>query len=819
MKVLKFGGTSVGSAESIRQVAEIVKSYRARNEQVAVVVSALKGTTNALIEAGKLAGQGDESYKEILSAIEENHFTTTRSLITIKQQGHFIAGLKVLLNEAEELLHGIYLLRELSLRTLDLLQSFGERLSAYLIAGFFSQDGTPAVYTDARELIRTDARFGSARVDFKVTNQQIQDYFKGLEEVPVITGFVSYTDKKETTTLGRGGSDYTAAIFGAALHAEEIEIWTDVDGVMTADPRKVPNAFSLSAISYEEAMEMSHFGAKVIYPPTLQPAFANQIPLRIRNTFNPSFPGTFISNETDSSKFSIKGISSIAEVSIVNFTGSGMVGISGVSSRLFGVLGKEDINIIMITQASSEHSICFALTPEDALKAEKAIAAEFANEISSGKINHPKVENDLSIVAMIGEDMRKTPGTSAAMFGALGKNGINVVAIAQGSSELNISVVIEKKHLAKALNSLHEDFFLSDNKTLNVFLVGAGLIGSTLIRQLRHQAKHLLEDHQLKINIVALTNSKKMVFAEGDSLDVEQDALELLVNGETADLSAFVDRMITMNLPNTVFADCTSSQRLIKFYEPILSNSISIVTPSKLANSGPYERYERLLNTAEKHGVKFMYETNVGAGLPVINPLKDLKISGDRIIKIEGILSGTLSYIFNNFKTGTSFAEVVKEAKEKGFTEPDPREDLNGMDVARKILILAREAGFKLEPEEVVVKNLLPEACQKAPSVDAFFDELVKANDYFENLLSSAEAENKYLRFIATLDEGKVNVELKAVEAEHPFVHISGSDNILSFTTARYQERPLIIKGPGAGAEVTAAGVFAEIISIRHYLD
>ncbi len=819
MKVLKFGGTSVGSADSIRQVAAIVKSYRAQNEQVAVVVSALKGTTNALIEAGKLARQGNESYKKILSTIEENHFEVTRSLITIKQQGHFIAGLKVLLNEAEELLHGIFLLRELSLRTLDLLQSFGERLSAFLIAGFFSQEGTEAVYTDARELICTNDRFGAAKVDFKVTNQQIQDYFATIDKTPVITGFIACTKNKETTTLGRGGSDYTVAIFGAALQAKEIEIWTDVDGVMTADPRKVPNAFSLSAISYEEAMEMSHFGAKVIYPPTLQPAFANQIPLRIRNTFNPSFPGTFISNKTDSSQFSIKGISSIEEIAIINFSGSGMVGVAGVSSRLFGVLGKEDINIIMITQASSEHSICLALTPSDAIKAEKIIAEEFSNEISSGKINHPAVEPHLSIVAMIGEDMRKTPGTSAAMFGALGKNGINVVAIAQGSSELNISVVIERKHLSKALNSLHEDFFLSGNKTLNVFLVGAGLIGSTLIKQLRHQSKHLLEDHQLKINIVALTNSKKMVFAESDSLDVTKDAKELLEEGETANLAAFVEKMMSMNLPNTVFADCTSSASLIPFYEPILSNSISIVTPSKLANSGPYERYRKLRKAAVKHGVKFMYETNVGAGLPVINPLKDLKISGDRIIKIEGILSGTLSYIFNNFKQGTSFAEVVKEAKAKGFTEPDPREDLNGMDVARKILILAREAGLKLEPEEVVIKNLLPEACQKAPSVDAFFEELVKANDYFENLLSSAETENKYLRFIATLDEGKVNVELKAVEADHPFVHISGSDNILSFTTERYRDRPLIIKGPGAGAEVTAAGVFAEIISIRHYLD
>lgn len=819
MKVLKFGGSSVGTAESIRSVAEIVAGYHEQNVRIVVVVSALKGTTNALIEAGRQAAKGNEDYKKILAEIEKNHFAVTRKLIEVHRQSRFIAGLKVLLNEAEELLQGVFLLKELSLRTSDLLQSFGEQLSAFLVAGFFAQEGLPATSVDARKLICTDSFFGRAQVNFRLTNPRIAAFFAEQRGIPVVTGFIASNENQETTTLGRGGSDYTAAILAAALNASEIEIWTDVDGMMTADPQQVAHTFSLPAISYEEAMELSHFGAKVIYPPTLQPAFAGKIPLRIRNTFNPAFPGTLISTRTDTTPFEIKGISSIKNISLINFSGSSMVGISGISSRLFGVLGKAGINIIMITQASSEHSICFALTPEEANKAIKLLNQAFADEIESGKINPPILEEKLSIVAMIGENMRKTPGTSAAMFGALGKNGINVVAIAQGSSERNISVAIQQKHLKKALNCLHEDFFLSGAKTLNIFLVGTGLIGTTLIRQLRQQGKHLQDDYKLKINLVGLINTQKMRFTKNETLDVQQDAIELLSEGQPANLTEFVSRMKALDLPNSVFVDCTSSQALIPFYKSILSESISIVTPSKLANSGPYARYQELGQTAEKHGVKFMYETNVGAGLPVINPLKDLKISGDKILKIEGILSGTLSYIFNNFTNGRRFADVVREAKAKGFTEPDPREDLNGMDVARKILILAREAGFPLEPQDVSLENLLPEGCQKAPSVADFFEALDTENDYFEAIRQQAAQENKSLRFIATLENGKASVALRKIPADHPFVHISGSDNILSFTTARYNERPLLIRGPGAGAEVTAAGVFAEIISIRHYLN
>ena len=817
MKVLKFGGTSVGSSDSIKKVIEIVADYNAQNIHVAIVSSAMSGITNKLMLAGQKASENDESYLDFLKEIEELHFSAIKDLLRVKNQSHVLATVKMMLNELEDLMHGVFLLKELSLRTTDLLLSFGERLSCYILNSYANQQGLDTELLDARLLVKTDNRFGKGRVQMDATVHNIQEYFKAHTQIQVVTGFISSTDKNETTTLGRGGSDYTASIFGAALDAEEIEIWTDVDGVLTTDPRHVKKAFSLSEMTYEEAMEMSHFGANVIYPPTLQPAFQKKIPLRIRNTFNRDFSGTLIKSVADSGNYLVRGISSIRNISLVNFQGSGMVGVAGVSSRLFGVLANSDINLILITQASSEHSICFAIDPKDGALAKLVIEEEFSREMELGKIDSVAIEEQLSIIAIIGEKMAHTPGISGRLFNALGKNGVNVAAIAQGSSERNLSIVIAQKDTSKTLNTIHEVFFLSDVKTLNIFIIGVGLIGGTLIDQIASHNQNLEKDHALKINIVGMTNSKKMVFNEdGLSLDNWKDKLN--DNDEVSTISGFIDKMVKLNLQNSVFIDCTASPEVVNKYESVLKHSISIATPNKLASSGDLQLFRTLKLVALENDVKFVYETNVGAGLPVITTLNDLKISGDKILKIEGVLSGTLSYIFNSFTTGTKFSEVVKQAKEKGFTEPDPRDDLNGMDVARKILILSREVGLDISLEDVDINNLLPQPCIDAESVDSFFNELENANDYFDELRTEAEKSGKVLRFLAKMDNGSASVGLEAVDQTNPFYALDGSDNMISFTTDRYMERPLVIKGPGAGAEVTAAGVFAEIISISHFL-
>jgi bifunctional aspartokinase / homoserine dehydrogenase 1 len=706
---------------------------------------------------------------------------------------------------------------ELSPRTTDLLLSFGERLSCCVLNAFANQQGLNTKLLDTRQLIKTDDRFGKARVLVEATESNIRNYFEVNPEIQVVTGFISSTVKNETTTLGRGGSDYTAAILGAALGAEEIEIWTDVDGVLTTDPKQVKKAFSLAEMTYEEAMEMSHFGAKVIYPPTLQPAFQKKIPLRIKNTFNRAFPGTLIKSAAEAGNYLVKGISSINDISLINFQGSGMVGVAGVSSRLFGVLAANNINLILITQASSEHSICFAIDPADALLAKGVIEDEFKKEIEAGKIDSVTIETDMSIVAIIGENMARLPGISGKLFNSLGKNGINVTAIAQGSSERNLSIVISRKDISKTLNTIHEVFFLSDIKTLNLFIAGVGLIGGTLIRQIAKNSDYLVKDHKLKINIVGMANSKKMIFNE-DGLPLENWKEDLLQNGTPGNIRDFIQHMTNLNLQNAVFADCTSSEAVVNGYEEILKHSISITTPNKLASSGDLDFFIKLKQLAKKNDVKYLYETNVGAGLPVITTLNDLKNSGDRILKIEGVLSGTLSYIFNSFKENVKFSQVVREAKEKGFTEPDPRDDLNGMDVARKILILSREAGLNLNLEDVEVENILPQSCIDAPTIEAFLDELEKSDQYFADRRIISESENKALRFIAKMENGHASVGLQSVDESNPFFALDGSDNMISFTTDRYLERPLVIKGPGAGAEVTAAGVFAEIIGLSYYL-
>ena len=816
MIVLKFGGTSVASATRIEGLAAIIQNIRKKHQRLGVVVSAFGGVTDELIKMSRLAAKQDEEYISVFNAIRERHQTAVREL-GLSRDKALHDFLEETFSELHDILHGVYLVRELSARTLDFLSGHGEVLSAKIIAHYFKSKKISAEFLDARTVIRTDENFGSARVDFNTTNKNIRNHFSKSKSVEIITGFVASTAKNEMTTLGRGGSDYTAAIFGAALDAKEIQIWTDVDGVMTADPRKVKKAFSIATMTYVEAMEMSHFGAKVIHPPTIQPALDKKIPLLIKNTFKPEHPGTFISTKTSDPAFLIKGISSIDKITLLTLQGSGMVGVAGISARLFNSLSLAKVNVIMITQGSSEHTITFAVKPEDSTRAHEAIQEEFNLEMKARLMDKVRIEDDLSIVAVIGENMKNTPGVSGKMFQALGKNGISIVATAQGSSELNISSVIHRNDLDKALNSLHQAFFLSDVKTLSVFLTGTGLIGKTLLKQISKHKEYLRQSRSLEIVVAGVSNSRKMFFDEnGISLSRYE---ELLEKGEKADMEKFADEMIRMNLPQSIFVDCTSSEEVVKFYSKILDNSISIVTPNKIANSDSYKNYLQLRNIARKRNVRFLYETNVGAGLPVINTLSDLLNSGDEVRRIEAVLSGTLSFIFNTYKEGHNFSDIVLEAKEKGYTEPDPRVDLSGKDVARKLLILARETGLKTEFKDIKIDPILPPSCMKAPSIPAFFAELKKNNHLFEQRRKKAAEKGKVLRFIATLDNGKASIGLKEVDANHPFFNLSGSDNIISFTTERYTDRPLVVKGPGAGAEVTAAGVFAEIISIGKYFE
>lgn len=812
MKILKFGGSSVATPARIHSVIDILKPYQQHG--VAVVFSALGGITDSLIQVSNQALEGTEEFRVNLEKIEKRHLETVRELIGVQRQGSILAHVKIMINELEDILHGVYLVKERTPRTLDFIMSFGERLSAYIIAEALKDKGIKAEFLDARKVIRTDNHFGYARVNFDITNKQIQEYVREHAALQVITGFIGTSDSGETTTLGRSGSDYTAAIFAGALKAEALEIWTDVDGMMTADPRMVKKSFTVPQMSYEEAMELSHFGAKVIFPATMRPAMAGRIPIWIKNTFNPSFAGTVISSEVTNGKV-IKGISSMNAVSLVNVTGSGLVGVVGVSMRLFGTLANEKINVILISQASSEHSICFAIESQYASQAKRAIEAEFQYEIQSKEMEEVRIENEFSIVAVVGEGMKHNPGTSGRMFSALGRNGVNVFAIAQGSSELNISAVVKQADISKALNSLHEAFFLSDRKLLHVFLVGTGLIGKTMLQMMGEQYRKLATEVKLEVSVVAVANSKKMLFNE-DGLAFDT-AVDDMASAEAMNMNSFVDRMIGLNLPNSIFVDCTSSEEVTEHYENILSANISIITPNKKGNSGSLEKYKKLKSITSKRGVKFLYETNVGAGLPVINTMNDLLLSGDKLISIEAVLSGTLNYIFSSFTEGRKFSEVVKEAKEKGYTEPDPRDDLNGMDVARKILILAREAGWELEPEEIKVENLVPSSCQGEMTIDRFFSELEKHDGAFEEMRKKAAARNEKLRYMAVLNDGKVKIQLGSVNDQHPFYSLSGSDNIILYTTERYHERPMVIRGPGAGAAVTAAGVFADVIRIGHY--
>lgn len=814
MKVLKFGGSSVASPDRIDGICAILKDYYTRGHQFCVVFSAFGGVTDMLISMARKAESADASWEVDMASFTARHLDSARHLTTGDRQARLITEIEENHATLRSLLQGIFLVREASARTMDYVLSFGERNSCFIISRALQEVGMNAQFLDAREIIKTDKSFGSAAVRFDQSYKNIRQHFRTNGGVQVVTGFIGSTSKGLTTTLGRGGSDYTASILAAGLQAESIEIWTDVDGVMTADPRAVKRAFTIPKLTYAEAMEMSHFGAKVIYPPTLQPAMRIGIPLFIKNTFKPGFSGTLVSRDTDPDGRAVKGISSIKEISLLTLEGAGLFGVVGISGRLFSALARGGINVILITQGSSEHNITFAVSPDRAEDARKRVEEEFSYELEGNRIRPIKVESRLSVVAIIGQQMRFRPGISGRMFQALGRNGINCVAIAQGSSELNISVVIAQQDEAKALNALHDAFFLSDQRDVNVYIVGTGLIANELMRQLGTQQARLRENKRLNIRVVGLTNTRKMMFNE-EGLALNSWEEDLTKTGTTANLQEFIDRVVDDNLSNAVFVDCSASSFVADHYERLLSESISISTPNKVATSSSYLRYSRLKQIAVDNNARFAYETNVGAGLPVIGTLHDLNASGDVVHKIEGVLSGSLSYIFNTYDGTKPFSEVVADAGKLGYTEPDPRTDLSGKDVARKIVILSREAGFKLEMEDVEIVPFLSHAAFEAESVEEFFKVLQSQDDEaLATRIRDVNARGNALVMLGQLVDGKAKVGLQELDAASPFYSLSGSDNMIVFTTERYAHRPLVIRGPGAGASVTAAGVFAEIITL-----
>lgn len=809
MKVLKFGGTSMGSASAMKQVIEIVKSKR-NGKPVVAVVSAMSGTTDVLLNAGVLAASFDESYKELLKKSEERHLETARSSINVQQQSATLSLLKKLFNEIEDICNGIYLLGELTNRTKDKLMSYGELLSSQLITAAFMSDGVNAAWKDARELIVTNANYGNAAVDTLPTEQLINNYFNTCDKaVVVVPGFVARNANGVTTTLGRGGSDYTAAIIGAAVNAACVEIWTDVSGMMTADPRMVPNAKIIPNVSYQEAMELSHFGAKVIYPPTIQPVMKKGIPVWVKNTFAPADYGTLIESKTATAGNNICGISNMSKMALLSLEGSGMIGIPGFSKRLFEALANEQVNVILITQSSSEHSICVAIEEAAVTKAQAAVDKAFEYEMETGKIDPLVVEKGLAVIALVGDNMKSHTGIAGKMFGALGRNGVNIRAIAQGSSERNISAVIAGADVAKAINVLHEEFFETTYKQINLFVIGTGNVGKKLLGQLKQQQSFLENKLRLQVNVVGLSNSRKMLIDEaGIDLNNWEAALQ---NGDTADLNNFINTIINKNLRNAVVADITANDTVAKVYDQLLQKSIAVVACNKVAASSAYSNYKKLKDLSREFNSPFLFETNVGAGLPVIGTLNDLMSSGDTINKIEAVLSGTLNFVFNNYDGSRPFEAVVKQAQDEGYTEPDPRLDLSGTDVMRKIMILAREAGVPLEMEAISNNGFMPASCMTG-SVDDFYKAMEKEEAHFKKIYEGAAAANCKLKFVAKYENGKASVGLQHIPAQHDFYHLYGKDNIVLFITDRYSQQPLVVKGAGAGAEVTASGVFADII-------
>jgi aspartokinase/homoserine dehydrogenase 1 len=805
MKVLKFGGTSVGSAENIRKVKSIVESQSC---DVIVVVSALGGITDKILTAARNAAVGNSSYHKGLEEIKSLHLATIHELFN--GSGSIKIIITELLDELEQILTGITLVGELTAKTLDRIAGIGERISSHIVAQFMN-----APRFDSSEFIRTDSNFGKATVDFTVTNKNIIDVFAGFKGVAVVPGFISKNIKGEFTTIGRGGSDYTAAIISAALDVDILEIWTDVNGFMTADPRVISKAYTIPELSYSEAMELSHFGAKVIYPPTILPVYKKHIPILIKNTCEPENPGTRISlcNENGAERI-IKGISSISGIALVTLQGIGMVGVTGISMRLFTALARENVNVILISQASSENSISIAIEENAIEIARNAIQTDFEKEIAHGEISKIYIETDLSIVAIVGENMKHSTGIAGKLFSTIGKSGVNIIAIAQGASELNISWVVRNEDLRKTLNVVHESFFLSENVELNVFLMGIGTVGGNLLDQLKKQQEKLLKEKHLNIKLTGVANSRKMVF-DRDGIEISTFKERLENSDKLSDLQGFANEIKEMNIYNPVFVDCTASDVVSSIYKDILSSNISIVTANKSAASSAFKNYAEIKKIAKRKGVKFLFETNVGAGLPIINTLNDLVNSGDKILRIEAVLSGTLNYIFNTISSEIPLSLTVKMAKDEGYSEPDPRIDLSGVDVARKVLILARESGYVMEMQDIKINRFIPDSFFQG-TLDEFWLNISQLDADFEQKRIKLAAEDKKWRFVARFENGIAEVGLQEVDSKHPFYDLEGSNNLVIYTTERYQQFPMLIKGYGAGASVTAAGVFADLIRVSN---
>ena len=807
MRVLKFGGTSVGSADSIKEVSKIVEQA-AKTSQLCVVVSAVGGVTNQLIRLGELATARDREYEELLTKLKVKHLELYSDLLKREDAGQ----IEKIFRQLAEICKGVFLLKELTPRTHDYIQSCGERLSSYIISEYFLSIGINSKHFDSRDYLITNKNFGNAAIQWTKTRKALDGAQVDFTDVNLFPGFVASTEDKETSTLGRGGSDFTAALLANIYQAEALEIWTDVNGLMTADPRLVKNAHLLEHVSYEEALELSHFGAKVLYPPSIQPALSASIPIFIKNTFDPNGSTTEVTKAWNEDESVIRGISSIKDIALLNLTGSSRVGIPKFSFRLFKVLSESKINVILITQASSEHSITVGISIEEAELAKEVVELEFEEELERNKIDPILVETDLSIIALVGANMRNQVGVSGKMFNTLGGNGVSIKAIAQGSSERNISAVIPKSDLKKALNTLHESFFLSEMKRVNLYVVGVGNVGGAFLNQIQKQQEMLAREFRADIRVVAIANSKKFAYnKDGLDLSIRTEHLE---NGTPYQIQEFVELIKSENLRNSVFIDITASKSIAEVYQTLLESSISVITPNKIAATREMKKYLNLKRAMKKYGGKFFFETNVAAGLPVISTLNDLFKSGDHVHSIQAVLSGTLNYLFNNYNGTKPFVEIIKDAKALGLTEPDPRLDLSGEDVMRKLLILIRESGRKFEMDEIDQVSFLPKACEDAGDIDSFYDLILEHEGHFKALYDDAKAEDAQLRVVATFKDGKASVGLEKVEKSHPFYFLEGMDNIVLFYTDRYENQPLVIKGAGAGAEVTASGIFADVLRV-----